>query len=382
MKTLLIGVGAAGNKAVLDVVNQNVTGITKDDIVLINSTSKDIPAEFEGTTVILSPDDSGCGKERGIAKEYVLEAIQSGKMELSKQAENYEAVIVVTSLEGGTGSGAAPIIAKYCDEMIGKNTHLIGFTGFEEDVRGLQNTVEFFQEVSETIMVQCIQNKLFLKQAGNSKFKAEKLANLELARRIGIINGSLLKNSSQNIDDTDIYKVTNTNGYMTAEYCEVGESLVDTADFDKICKKMIYDSKSLRCPQGQSRMAVIMNLSPASEDAIDSSFRVLKDTYGIPYECFMHKEYDTDMPEFIAFISSGMKMPLEEVKAIYEKYKEESEKVNKSTDSFFDEMKSIAKTGNLGDKKFNSGRPKEKQTVGMDNFLKQFETRPKEPSKK
>ena len=175
MKTLLIGVGAAGNKAALTVINGQK--ITTEDVLLINSTNKDIPKEFKGNTIILSPNNSGCGKERSIAKEFTLTAIQSGKLNLSDKIDKYEIVVVVTSLEGGTGSGAAPIIAKYCNQVLGKNTHLIGFTGFEEDVRGLQNTIEFFQEIDSDIMVQTIQNKAFLKSAGNNKFNEEQLAN-------------------------------------------------------------------------------------------------------------------------------------------------------------------------------------------------------------
>jgi cell division GTPase FtsZ len=380
MKALIIGVGAAGNKAVLTVQQMNAE-IALEDIILVNSTPKDIPADFAGTSIIISPDDSGCGKERTIAKEFTLTAIQSGKFDIAEKVESYDIIIIVTSLEGGTGSGSAPIIAKYCNEVLGKNTHLIGFTGFEEDARGLQNTVEFFQEVGSNIMVQCIQNKSFLKSCGGSKFKAEQAANRELANRIRILDGSLLRASEQNIDSTDIYKVVNTNGYMTIESETIKGSLDDVSNFNKLCEMMIYNSKSLKSSDpGQVRMAVIMNISPVSEDFIDSNFTLLKDAYGYPYECFMHKQYDESQPEYIAFISSGQKMPLDEVKAIYDRYVEESSKVSRSNDKFFDEVAGFK--GNKDDNKFNMGRPTQKTTVNKADFMKQFQTKPTKNEKK
>lgn len=48
MKSLMIGIGAAGNKAALAVVNDPTVQIKTEDVVLINSTSKDIPKEFNG----------------------------------------------------------------------------------------------------------------------------------------------------------------------------------------------------------------------------------------------------------------------------------------------------------------------------------------------
>ena len=44
MKTLLIGIGAAGNKAVMCAIEEGV--VSKDDAIIINSTSKDFPSNF------------------------------------------------------------------------------------------------------------------------------------------------------------------------------------------------------------------------------------------------------------------------------------------------------------------------------------------------
>lgn len=369
MKTLLIGVGAAGNKAAYEAMVSGAVG--PDDVLLINSTSKDFPEGYKGKTITLSPTNAGCGKERGIAKDYTMTAIRSGKF-TEINTDTYTTVIVCTSVEGGTGSGSSPMIAKFFNQVKGKNTHIIAFTGFEDDVRGLANTVEFFQELDSNIIVQTIRNTAFMRQAGGNKFKAEALANAEMARRIKILTGSQFINSKQNIDDTDILKVSNTSGYMTVEERYLDKALVDQEDFNRVVKKMIYESASVVSKNPAAvRLGIILNIDPASEDAIDYTFADIKAAYGNPYECFLQEQWD-GKKEYIAFIASGMKMPLDEIKEIYERYKEQTEKVNKTADDFYSEMQGMSLSAD--DKKFDMIKPVKATGASVDDFLGQFAT--------
>ena len=366
MNTILIGVGAAGNKAVQEAIDCNL--YKEEETIMVNSTSKDFPSEYNGNKIILSPDDTGCGKERSIAKEYCLNAIKNGKFNINIDSE-YEIVIICTSVEGGTGSGSTPIIAKFFNQVMRKNVHIIAFTGFEEDVRGLANTVEFFQEVESNIIIQTISNASFLNQANMNKFKAEELADKEMCKRIRVLTGKDFINSKQNIDDTDIKKVSNTSGYMTVEYEQLRKPLVDQDDFNRIIKKMIYNSHSIKSKDpGCNRLGVILNISPDSEDAIDYTFSDIINTYGMPYEKFLQEQWD-GKKEYIAFIVSGMQMPLEEIKSVYERYKEQTERVNKESDNFFKEMNELSL--NDEDKKFDMIKNKS-AGIELGDFLNQF----------
>ena len=70
MKIKLIGVGAAGNKAVIKAVEQGV--VDKESILLLNSTLQDIPMQYRDkeTAVCFSSKENsgGCGKEPQIAE--------------------------------------------------------------------------------------------------------------------------------------------------------------------------------------------------------------------------------------------------------------------------------------------------------------------------
>lgn len=340
MKFRYIGIGAAGNKAIRELITERVCD--EGDVVLVNSTDKDIPKDFNGDVVILSKTNSGCGKERKIARELAIESMKEGKFDNLVDGEGVDSVLIATSVEGGTGSGSTPIIGKYIHDVLGKIVHIVAFTGFEEDVRGIENTVEFFQEIDFDADLQAIRNSSFVEEANNNKLKAEELANKELAKRVRIMLGLDMIDSTQNIDDTDLYKLVSTTGYKTVEKKTFTKDLETTADFDTICKNMIYNSHSI---QGQEpselRLGVIMNLKPTSIDAVDLNFSVIKEAYGKPYEVFRHQQYDPNQPQYIAFISSGMKKPIDEVKAIYQRYLEETDKVNKENDNFFEEAKNM-----------------------------------------
>lgn len=346
MNIFLIGLGAAGNKAVLETIEQGVVDIS--DTLMINSTSKDFPKEYEGKKIILSGSDTGCGKERNCALDYAKHAIESGYFNLDMN--NYDTVIMATSVEGGTGSGSTPMLAQFFKKVYNKNVHIFAFTGFEDDIRGLANTVDFFKEIKSNIMVHTISNKAYLAEAGNNKLRAEELANKAMAVKISVLTGQDFIEGSQNIDDTDIMKLSNTTGYITVEKKFFNKPLETVNDFEKIIKNMIYNSSCVKVNEPKAvRLGVVLNISPNSEDAIDYSFHQLKEYYGNPFEFFTQVQWDGNK-EYIGYIASGMRMPIDEISEIYEKYNELSSALDKSNDIFFSEMKNMGMSDEDKDK--------------------------------
>ena len=364
MNFKIFGIGAAGNKCALKLLELGVCN--KEDLVLVNSTKRDIAESYDGKLYIFNSTEGGCGKERSVGREYAANAMRAGKFD-DAITDKDESVILITSLEGGTGSGATPIMAKYFSEVLGKNVHIIAFSGFNSDVRGLQNSVEFFQEIDFECDVQCIDLKEFNAASMNNHIKAEELADEEVAQRVKILLGKTIIPSEQNIDEIDMLKLVNTTGYKTIEHLEFKDDLLDQNQFNQLCKKMIYGSKSLKTKDpAELRLGVILNIKPASEDAVDYDFNVIKEAYGFPYETFFHKQYNGGA-QFIEFICSGMKLPIEEIKAIHERYKEQTAKVNKSADEFFAEIQTLNK--NQDDIRFDMVKASKKATISKSDFF-------------
>ena len=342
MEFKIIGVGAAGNKAAISMIENNVCDRT--DVLLLNSTLRDIPEQYRELSVQYSNTRGGAGKERTIAKTLCLQSIQDGELDCLDRlvTDEDDLIVLIASAEGGTGSGSLPILAKYYTQVLGKSVHCVIFTGFEEDSRGLQNTIELFQEIDDEYTVEVISNKKFLDKF-NNKLKAEKAANEELAKKIAILVGRDIIESEQNIDETDLFKASTTPGFMMIESAQL-DRIKNVNQFNQILSDMIDDTYSLDCTDRSiKRLAIILNVSERTQDVIDLQVEVIKNKLGIPYELFTHVQYDKTKEESISIIASGMNMPLEDIKDIYEKYKSQTENISTKKDGFFDFMKDIKK---------------------------------------
>lgn len=371
MKITLIGTGAAGNKAAIACIEKGTTSLS--NTYLINSTEKDIPEKFKDNAIIFGDaTKGGCGKERGRGRDLILSSMQNGNIDLdSIMNPDDDMAVIVSSVEGGSGSATVTILGKYIKEVLGKNVCLILLFGFEDDTRGLQNSIEVVQELEEDFTVMCISNKKFLSDALNNKIKAEKLANEEVATRVKTLIGANLVESEQNIDETDLYKVSTTPGYMEIGRVELPK-IKNQQSFNECINSFVDDTKSLDIDDPTAkRLAVLYNINPRSEDNIDFSANVLRNRFGTPYEYFQHIQY-TDDVEYIEFIVSGMDLPITEVKDIYNKYLKTTEQVskNKMDLSFINNLK-----GKSEDAMFNMSSDttfKEPSTASKNSFFSSF----------
>jgi len=328
----VIGVGAAGNKAAIALIEKHI--LPEKNILLLNSTLRDVPEKYKEYAIEFG-DTKGCGKERNLAKNMILSALNNEQVKLDSFLDpSDKMIIIVTSSEGGTGCGASTVIADYMSSLLSIPVHMFVFTGFEDDVRGLKNTVDWFSDLKPEYVVQAISNKKFLESCGNNRFKAEAAANEEFANRIGILLGTEVYPSDNNMDDTDMLKLTTTPGYMTIETCHLTK-LKDTEQFNALMQTMIDDSKSLDTEQSARRIGIVFNGSPKTQAAIDTSFDLIRQQYGYPIEFFQHYQNVQD-EEFINVIVSGMKLPIDDIKGAYERYKKQLDRVDRTKEQFFD----------------------------------------------
>lgn len=344
MKCKIIAAGAAGNKIAVELVESKL--VSEKNILLINSTTKDVPTANKSSFIQIGDfKRGGCGKERSVAQDMIYESIENNRLnEFDTLLDpDDDGVIIITSTEGGTGSGSTPIIAKYFKDVIKTHVHVIALTGFEEDARGMENTINFFNELDEDYTIQIISNKKFLEEARGNKLKAEKLANNEVSKRLLIYFGGIIRNSDQNMDETELYKLDTTPGYMTIEKGTL-DKIKNVAQFNESINNMIDNSKSLDIENpGCKRIGVILTVQDKTKDYIDYGFSRLRERYGIPYEIFQHIQ--TGSEESISIIIVGMRMPIDELKETLDRYNEEFDKVNKNKDDFFSNDIGITSSG-------------------------------------
>lgn len=110
----VIGVGGGGGNAVNHMYNQGITGV---DFIICNTDAQalelsPIPNKIQlGTTLT---EGLGAGAKPEVGKNAAIEDIDNIKMILEK---NTKMVFITAGMGGGTGTGAAPVIAKVAREM-------------------------------------------------------------------------------------------------------------------------------------------------------------------------------------------------------------------------------------------------------------------------
>lgn len=336
MRVKVIGSGAAGNKAALTAMENGV--VDKESVLLLNTTEKDVDPVYKDIFIQISTGFKGCGKERNLAKKMLADFLQSDK---GSYIESWIAdgkpdmVVLVASTSGGSGSGITTLLAKYIREVLGLAVHIFAITGFENDPRELENTIEFFQDMEESFGVEGISNKKFL--SGMNTLAAEAAANTEFAKRLAILQGLKIRESVQNIDDTDLLKLATSAGYMEILSIKLPK-IKNSKTFEGVLIDAMDETKSLETKSGCHRIGVVLNCSKESLEFIDTNVTTIRERYGIPYESFLHIEHEADMDDFIDVIIGGMKMPIDELKEAYERYQAMDSKVRKEKDSFFSDI--------------------------------------------
>ena len=366
-----IGCGAAGGKALINAIESGV--VNKADSLITNTTIRDTDPKYRDIFMQNGDSLKGCGKERTLARNITLKTLKDNSETIDKFVTdgNPDMIVIVTSTSGGSGSGSSTILAKYIKGVHGVNVHIFAFTGFGSDGREMQNTIEFFQDIEEDFGIEAISNEKFLD--GVNTLKAEALANDEFTKRMLVLQGLTIKDSVQNMDDTDLYKLATTTGFMDIEYIPLPK-IKNIEMFNSILTAALDDSKSLETEPGCHRSGVIINCRESVLPFIDTEVNIAKERYGFSYESFQHIQHEEDQDEYIAIIFAGMKLPTDELKAVYEKYKLLSSKVSKGKDSFFDMVGDMR--GDQEDSMFNLRSNKKQKS--KNDFFSDFDTKVKE----
>lgn len=379
LKMKLIGIGAAGNKAAAQLIKNKV--LDRSQVMMLNSTDRDVPSEYRTDMFIKIGNTGGCGKSRPLAKKLMLDALQSGMVPIDAFIDGDEKFfMIVTSTEGGTGSGSSPILGEYIQEITrsdenpnGIPVHMVAFTGFEDDVRGLKNTIDWFNELNERFIVQAISNKKCLAFTDNNRHKAEEYANQQLAKRIEILTGKPLNPSDSNVDNMDLFRLNSTPGYMTVESIPL-QKLRDMEQFNSSVSEALEKSISLETEPSVKRLGVIVDASARTQAVVDESYSVIKRVYGeFPYDIFRHTQ-ESNNEDSISIIVSGMKMPIDEINKVYAKFKKAVEYTDSGSDAFFGKTMntSIGDIDSAGFSGNSSGKNQDQMRANKNSFFAKY----------
>lgn len=199
----VIGVGGGGCNAVNTMIRSGLTGV---EYIVANTDSQALAASLATTKIQLGGNATkglGAGANPEIGRKAAIEDYER----LSEVLDGADMVFVTAGMGGGTGTGAAPVIAKLAREMgaltVGVVTKPFMFEGkkrsrqADEGIRSLEESVD---------SLICIPNQRLLQLAGE---------NLSLVDTFKAADEVLL-NAVQGISD-----LINNTGLINADFADV-----------------------------------------------------------------------------------------------------------------------------------------------------------------
>ena len=235
----VIGVGGGGSNAVNHMFQQSIRGV---DFVICNTDAQALDNSGIPNKVQLGIELTsglGAGANPEVGKKAAEESLQEIQQMLSTQTKM---VFITAGMGGGTGTGAAPIIAKLAKDMniltVGIVTMPFQFEG-KSRMQQAQKGIEMLRDTVDSLIV--INNNKLREVYGNLGFKAGfSKADEVLSTAAKGIAEVITHHYKQNIDLNDAKRVLSNSGTAI-----MGSSKESGSDRAQVAIKKALDSPLL-----------------------------------------------------------------------------------------------------------------------------------------
>ena len=210
-RILVIGVGGAGNNAVNRMIDENVEGV---ELIAIN-TDKQALSLSRATTKIQIGEKLTKGLGAGAKPEIGASAVEENREEIVDIIKDANMVFVTCGMGGGTGTGAAPVVAEMARNLgiltVGVVTKPFGFEG-KPRMRNAIEGIERLKENVDTLIVIPNDKLLQICDKRTSIPDALKKADQVLQQGVQGVTDLINKPGLINLDFADIQTVMRDKG--------------------------------------------------------------------------------------------------------------------------------------------------------------------------
>lgn len=290
----VIGVGGGGSNAVKHMYSEGIVGV---DFLICNTDAQALMKNVVPSKLVLGDTGLGAGAKPEVGRELAEQSIDKIKEFIGEETQM---LFITAGMGKGTGTGAAPVVARVANEMgiltIGVVTFPFRFEGMVREKYAQEGIAEMEKYVDSLIVVK---NQNIMKYYNDEDVDAGfAYADDVLKNAVKCIAELITVNADQNIDFNDIKTIMKDSGHAMLGLAEAGG--------DNRIDQVVEDA--LACPL-------------LSEDVI------------------------TKAQNFLFFISYGPEkvLKISELEALTEKF-------NKLKTSESDVIWGRAKDPNLGDK--------------------------------
>ncbi len=210
-KIKVIGVGGAGTNAVNRMVDANIQGV---DFIAVNTDLQALNLSKAGTKVQIG-EKLTKGLGAGAKPEIGSQAAEENREDIANLVKGSDLVFVTCGMGGGTGTGAAPVIAGIARDLgiltIGVVSKPFLFEG-KQRMRNAEGGIEQLKSRVDTLVVVPNDRLLQVVTKGTTMTEAFRLADDTLRQGIQGISDLIAVPSLINLDFADVRTVMQSGG--------------------------------------------------------------------------------------------------------------------------------------------------------------------------
>lgn len=258
-KITIFGVGGAGGNAVNNMIEDNLSGV---DFVVCNTDAQALDQSICPTKIQLGAHVTA-GLGAGAKPEIGRMAAEESLDEVLAHIEDTNMVFVTAGMGGGTGTGAAPIIAKACRERdvltVGVVTKPFHFEGTLR-MKMAEEGIKEMQEYVDTLIVIPNQNLFRIANEKTTFAEAFKMADSVLQSGVRGVTDLIVNPGLINLDFADIRSIMLEMGKAVMGTGEASSDKRAIEAAEKAISNPLLDDMSMKGAKG-----VIINVTGGSD---------------------------------------------------------------------------------------------------------------------
>jgi cell division protein FtsZ len=271
-KIKVIGVGGAGGNAVIHMINHDIQGA---DFICANTDSQALD-RAKGSTILKLGDNVTRGLGAGADPQVGKAAAERDRAAIEELLAGADMIFITAGMGGGTGTGAAPVIAEIAKELgaltVAVVTKPFNFEGHKRKAAAEQGIAELVEEVDSLIT---IPNQKLMDILGRKTSMEEAFAKADdiLKGAVQGISDIIMKPGYINVDFADVKTVMSEKGIAMMG---TGQSSADERGIDAASQAV--SSELLEDIELKDARGILVNITAKSPtmadfDEVDSVIR-------------------------------------------------------------------------------------------------------------